>query len=64
MGGVRGRSLREKLVTGGVGLKYVVWDRWFELWLRVEGCVVGGVCLAYVGEYLGGVVGLGRGGRA
>ena len=26
----------------------------------VEGCVVGGVCLAYVGEYLGGVVGLGR----
>lgn len=59
MGGVRGRSLREKLVTGGVGLKYVVWDRWFEMWLRV-----GGVCLAYVGEYLGGVVGLGRGGRA
>lgn len=42
MGGVRGRSLREKLVTGGVGLKYVVWDRWFELWLRVVwlvGCV-------------------------
>lgn len=42
MGGVRGRSLREKLVTGGVGLKYVVWDRWFEMWLRVVwlvGCV-------------------------
>ena len=28
------------------------------------GVVVGWVCLAYVGEYLGGVVGLGRGGRA
>lgn len=45
-GEVGGRSLWEE-VGGRV------------VWFRV---VVGGGCLAYVGEYLGGVVGLGRGG--